>query len=459
MNRREFLGLTAAGVLTARTSGDNEPPKQPNIVIIYVDDMGYGDLSCYGSCISTPNIDRLAKEGTRFTHYYSASPVCSPSRAALMTGRYPVRVGIPNVLSPEDVYGLPASEVTLAELLKTVHYNTICIGKWHLGSEPQFLPINRGFDEFFGLPYSNDQLPSVLMHNNDIIEEPVNLDNLTQRYTQHALDFIGRSTDAPFFLYLPHTFPHIPLAVSPAFKGRSGLGMYGDVIQEIDWSTGQVLQALRDNNLDQQTLVIFSSDNGPWFQGSPGILRGRKGETWDGGMRMPMIARLPGIIPAGSVCTGMSSAMDIFPTIAALTGATLPSTIIDGVNIWPMLTGNQSEVARDVFLFMNGWDIQCARWGGWKLHVARNNSAAWSPAPASGVKNLPLPRPELYNLVVDVTESYEMAENQPQVVAEIRARMEKLIATMPQHIQDTWKATMQLQVYDTPAGSLPVEAQ
>jgi arylsulfatase len=421
--------------------------------------MGYGDLSCYGSGISTPNIDQLAREGMLFTHYYSASPVCSPSRAALMTGRYPVRVGIPNVLSPEDPYGLPLTEMTLAELLKTVQYKTICIGKWHLGDLPQFMPTNRGFDEFYGLPYSNDQEPSVLMHNTEVIEEPVQLDTLTQRYTEQAVDFISRSRDYPFFLYLPHTFPHIPLAASPRFLGRSGAGLYGDVIQEIDWSTGEVMRSLKENNLDQQTLVIFSSDNGPWFQGSAGLLRGRKGETWDGGMRMPMIARFPGQIPAGSLSGSLSTALDVFPTIAALTGAALPPSPLDGVNIWPMLTATTAEVQRDVFLFMDGWNVQCARLGDWKLHVTRQNSSAWSPAPAGGIRNLPLPRPELYNLAMDVNESYDMARSHPQVVAEIRDRLEALIATLPQPVQDTWHATMQLKVYDTPAGCLPIAVE
>jgi arylsulfatase A-like enzyme len=285
------------------------------------------------------------------------------------------------------------------------------------------------------------------------------LDTLTQRYTEQAVDFISRSKDTPFFLYLPHTFPHIPLAASPRFVGMSGAGLYGDVIQEIDWSTGEVMQCLKDNNLDDQTLVIFSSDNGPWFQGSAGLLRGRKGETWDGGMRMPMLARFPGKIPPATVCSGLATTMDIFPTVAALTGSNLPANRLDGVNIWPMLTGDQAQVNRDIFLFMDGWNIQCARWAGWKLHVARNNAAAWSPAPAIGVKNLPLPAPELYNLYADVNESYDVAPQRPDIVADIRNRMEALITTLPQQIQDNWLATKQLKVYDTPAGCLPVEVQ
>jgi len=374
-----------------------------------------------------------------------------------MTGRYPVRVGIPGVLSPEDIYGLPQDEMTMGELLKAAQYKTMCIGKWHLGDRPAFLPLNRGFDEYFGLPYSNDQNPSVLMRNNDVIEQPVQLDTLTQRYTQEAIDFIRRSAGAPFFLYLPHTFPHIPLAASPKFVGSSGMGLYADVIQELDWSTGEIMQCLKDYNLDGNTLVLFSSDNGPWFQGSAGRLRGRKGETWDGGMRMPMMARFPGTIPPGLVYRKVTTAMDWFPTIAAITGSTLPAKPLDGVDISSVLTGVASSTDRDVFLFMDGWNIQCARWGKWKLHVTRNNAIAWSPAPAGGIKNLPLFQPELYNVETDVDESYDVAVHHPQVVALIRDKMEAVIATFPQWIQDNWHQTLLLKVYDMPAGALPVE--
>jgi arylsulfatase A-like enzyme len=438
-------------------TGEVNAQRLPNVVLIYADDLGYGDLSCYGSGISTPNIDQIAREGMRFTHFYSASPVCSPSRAALMTGRYPVRVGIPSVLFPSDTYGLPPNEMTMAEVLKTSQYKTMCIGKWHLGSLPQYLPTNRGFDEFFGMLCSNDQEPTVLLHDAQVIEEPAQQDTLTERYTEQAIDFIRRSNDAPFFLYLAHTFPHIPLATSPRFLGKSGMGLYADVVQELDWSTAQVLQSLKDNNVDEHTLVLFSSDNGPWFQGSSGRLRGRKGETWDGGMRMPFLARYPGKIPAGTVFRGVATAMDVLPTVAALTGSALPPNKLDGVDISPILTGEKVQVARDAFLFMDGWNIQCARVGRWKLHVARYNSPAWAPSPAGGIKNLPLSRSELYNLERDVDESYDAALQHPQVAAKIRSRMEALIATFPLPVQDVWRATMNVKVFDTPAGALPVE--
>src|ERR1051326_1725356 len=456
LDRREFVRITAAGLLSVTTSGTvTAGERLPNIVFIYSDDLGYGDLSCYGSGISTPNIDQLASEGMRFTHFYSASPVCSPSRAALMTGRYPARVGVPNVLAPTDTYGLQTTEMTIAELVKTAGYKTACIGKWHLGDRPQLMPRYRGFDEYYGIPYSNDQLPSILMANMRVIEEPVDLDNLTERYTEQAVDFMQRSGDSPFFLYFAHTFPHIPLAASSRFRGKSGLGIYGDAVQEMDWSAGQIASFLKDSGLDNQTLVIFTSDNGPWYQGSPGRLRGRKGETWDGGMRMPMIARFPGKIPPGRINHAMATAMDIFPTVAGLTESTPSANPLDGVDLWPTLIDEKTVVPHDVFLYMNGWDVQCGRVGKWKLHVSRNTSLPWVPAPDSGVTNLPLPHPELYNLHRDVDESYDVADQNPDVVASILGKMQALIATFPQHVQDQWNTTMRLQVLDTPSGAVP----
>ena len=452
MKRRDFIRAGVSGVLVGRGPAAAETP---NIILIYADDLGYGDLSCYGSCIRTPHIDRLAHEGVRLTHFYSASPVCSPSRAALMTGRYPARVGVPRVLFPDDTFGLPLQEMTLADSLKTVGYRTSCIGKWHLGSIPPYLPTNRGFDEYFGLPYSNDLAPSVLMRDTTVIEEPVELDTLTERYTNEAIDFIQRSAGAPFFLYFAHTFPHIPLAASSRFQHKSGFGPYGDTIREIDWSVGELLKALSSRNLERQTIVMFSSDNGPWFQGSPGRLRGRKGETWDGGMRMPFLVRYPGHIPARRVLRGVASTMDVFPTLTQLARAKSPAVPLDGVDIWPMLTGQQEDVPHDVFLFMDGWNVQCGRFGGWKLHVSRNSSPAWAPLPNSGVQNLPLMHPELYYVETDGNESYDCSEDFPDIVKMIRARMEALILTFPQPVQDAWRDTLQRHVGGTPSGALP----
>ncbi len=469
--RRAFL-KAAGGALLAASTAWGEQPKPPNFVIILCDDLGYGDLHCYGSSIPTPNIDAMAQEGVRFEHFYAASNVCSPSRAALMTGRYPARVGVPGVLAPTSITGLSTSETTIAEMLKPRGYKSMCVGKWHLGSQAKYLPTSRGFDQYWGIPYSHDQDPCVLMRGTDVIESPVQLDTLTQRYTQQAVSFIQSSRGAPFFLYFAHTFPHIPLAVSRAFKGSTGLGMYADVVAEIDWSVGQVMQALKDNGVDDNTLVIFTSDNGPWFLGSPGKLRGRKGWTYEGGVREPFIARFPGRIPAahllprsqdvhaerdpaGRVSNTMATMMDIYPTIAALAGATLPNKPMDGVNIWPVLTGEQQGISRDVFLYFENWDVQCARLGVWKLHVSRSNAFPWSPDPVVGRLNLPLAEPELYNLERDPDESYNVAADNPAIVANIRSRILQLLPSFPSQAMDAWNATMSLQSTGF-EGSLPV---
>jgi arylsulfatase len=454
-NRRQFLKTATAGALLSGYAKAGSA--KPNIIVIFADDLGYGDLSCYGSKISTPNLDRMAQEGMRFTHFYSASPVCSPSRAALMTGRYPTRYGIPRVIDPTDTNGLPESETTIAQMLKRAGYATMCVGKWHLGSLPQYLPTNRGFDEYFGIPYSIDMTPRVLMRNTDITEQQCGLENLTQRYTQQAVDFINRSKDSPFFLYMPHSFPHIPCTASRAFLGNSGQGIYGDTIQEIDASVGQVLQAVRDNGLDSNTLVVFSSDHGPWYQGSTNGLRGRKGDTFEGGMRVPFIARYPGSIPAGQVCQSLTNTMDVLPTLAALTSAALPGNSLDGINIWPLLSGQVEDISREAFLYFSDVALEAARLGPWKLHVTRFNSPMFVPEPRTGRLSLPLPRPELYNVVADPDESYDRADRNSATVADIRSRIEKLILTFPADIQNAWFDALSRKVYFTPAGAPPIQ--
>ena len=448
MNRRQFLG-SAAGALSAKPAGP------PNIVFIYCDDLGYGDLGCYGSKIRTPNLDRMAAEGMRFTQFYSANPVCSPSRAALLTGRYPTRVGVPRVLVPRDTTGLPDSETTLAQMLKPRGYKTMCVGKWHLGHLPQFLPTRRGFDEYYGIPYSNDMSPRPLLHNTETIEEPAKLETLTPRYTEQALRFIERSKGAPFFLYMPHTFPHIPLAASARFRGRSPLGLYGDVIEEIDWSVGEVFGALKKHGLDNDTLVMFSSDNGPWFQGSPGRLRGRKGMTYEGGVREPFLARFPGRIPRGSVCRGVAGTVDILPTFAALTGAALPKLPLDGIDIWPLLTGRKQELEREALLYFDNWNVQCARWRRWKLHLARYNAMAYSPAPPGGRINMFLHPPELYDLENDPDESYDVAPENSGIVEEIRGRVERLVAGFPEEVRKAYAESQALKTAPTAIGAVP----
>jgi arylsulfatase A-like enzyme len=446
--------FTAAGAVGAAIAGAEEKP--PNVILIFADDLGYGDLGCYGSRIPTPNLDRMAQEGMRFTHFYSASPVCSPSRAALLTGRYPIRTGVTRVLMPSDTFGLNPSEVTIARMLKQRGYRTMCIGKWHLGSQPEFAPTNHGFDEYYGLPYSNDMRPLPLLRNNQIVEEVRDQATLTAKYTQQAAGFIERAKDQPFFLYLAHSMPHIPLAASEAFRDKSGLGPYGDAVMEMDWSVGQIVETLKLHGLDESTLVLFTSDNGPWYQGSAGALRGRKGSTYEGGIREPFIARMPGRIPAGTVCGGVASTIDILPTLAAVSGARL-DVEPDGEDIWPLLTGEHMHLDRDVLLHFDGVQVQSAHWGPWKLHLSRYNSMPWTPDPPGGRRNLPLPRPELYDVVEDPGESYDLASQKADVVAGIRAKVEGLLLSLPDPVRAAWRETMQMRVQDTPAGALPRE--
>ncbi len=428
---------------------------QPNIILIYTDDLGYGDLGCYGSDLATPNLDGMAKEGVLFQQFCSASPVCSPARAALLTGRYPTRVDVTEVLQPADTGGLSLSESTLADTLRGAGYATMCIGKWHLGSQPQYMPTRRGFDQYYGLPYSNDMSPLPLMQNATVIEQPAKLDTLTARYTDQAVSFIARSKDRPFFLYMPHTFPHIPLAASQRFLGKSGFGLYGDAVAEVDWSVGEVLRAVRENGLDDNTLVMFSSDHGPWFEGSAGRLHGRKGETWEGGVRVPFIARFPGRIPAGRVCTNLATTMDILPTVARLCAATLPAAPLDGYDIWSLLSAQQDTTNREAFLYFDCGNLQCARLGPWKLHLTRYNTPPWLPIPSGWRQNQRLANPELYNLETDPAESYDAANENPQIVASIRASVEGLLTTFPEPVQTLWRDTMQASGVYCPSGGWP----
>ena len=448
MTRRDFIATAAAPLLAA-------PTQPPNIVFILCDDLGFGDLGCYGSKIRTPNLDRLASEGARFTNFCSADPVCSPSRAALLTGRYPTRVGVPRVLFPQDENGLNLDETTLADMLKARGYNTMCIGKWHLGRPSAYLPTSRGFDEYFGIPYSNDMTPRVLMHNTEVIEEPAVLESLTARYTAEATKFIAAQKTSPFFLYMPHTFPHIPLAASARFRGKSAEGLYGDVVEEIDWSVGEVLRTLREHGLDNNTLIMFSSDNGPWYQGSPGKLRGRKNTTYEGGVREPFIARWTGHIPPGRVVNALASMMDVVPTVAKLCGSALPSKPLDGIDIWPLLHGDKASIERDPLLYFDNWDLQCARWMNWKLHVARHNTGAYMPAPAVGRHSYLLPKPELYNLAVDPDESYDVASENPEIVAKIQAKIAEMLKAFPEPVQTAWKEQRDRKANPTPAGAYP----
>jgi arylsulfatase A-like enzyme len=422
-------------------SGDE---RSPNIVLIFTDDQGYQDIGCFGSPkIKTPSLDRMASEGMKFTDFYSANSVCSASRAALLTGCYPPRVSISGVLFPGNKNGLHPDEITIADLLKQQGYATACIGKWHLGHKPDFLPTRQGFDSYYGIPYSNDMTidPTMaladeivlrqgmtverirkekpkrnwvpLLRGEQVIEYPVDQSTLTQRYTEEAVKFITANKSKPFFLYLPHTMPHIPLFASEQFKGKSQRGLYGDTIEEIDWSTGQILDTLKALDLDEQTLVIYTSDNGPWkLPGGRGghadPLRGFKFQTYEGGMRVPCIMRWPNKIPAGTTCSEIAATIDMLPTIAKLAGTTAPSDReIDGLDIWPLMSGaKDAKTPHDAYYYYRGTTLQAVRSGNWKLRIEKR-------------------KVELFDLHADISEAKNLAKQNPDVVATLKERIAK----------------------------------
>ncbi|MFC5457780.1 sulfatase [Prosthecobacter fluviatilis] len=349
---------------------------RPNIVVILADDLGYGDLGCYGHVkIKTPNLDRMAAEGARLTQFNCPAPFCAPTRAALMTGRYPFRCGMTQNPAPDggpeaDALHLPEKETTLAQVLKAAGYATAMVGKWHLGHKAGFLPTDRGFDEYYGIPYSNDMRPVQVLEGTQVIEYPVVQATLTRRYTERALGFIERSKDQPFLLYLAEAMPHKPLAASEAFYKKSEAGLYGDAVEELDWSVGQVLAKLKELGLDENTLVLFTSDNGAWFGGSSGGLRGMKSAQWEGGYRVPMIARWPGQIPAGQVRDQLAITMDLFATVLDVTGAKMPDDrALDGRSLMPVLKSAEAKPPHEyIFGHLNSklGNVRDVRW---KLHV------------------------------------------------------------------------------------------
>lgn len=414
---------------------------RPNIVIIYADDLGWGDLGCQGAQgFATANLDRLAEQGVRLTHFYTAQAVCSASRAALLTGCYPNRLGILGALSPRSEHGIHADEQTLAELVKSAGYATAIFGKWHLGHHPPFLPTRHGFDEYYGLPYSNDMWPRhptikdfpelPLIEGEEVIARMPEQSQLTTCYTERAVRFIEQHATQPFFLYVPHTMPHVPLHVSDKFRGHSSQGLYGDVIEEIDWSVGQIVEALARHGLTERTLIIFSSDNGPWLSygdhaGSSGGLREGKGTTFEGGVRVPCIICWPGTIPGGRVVSEPAMTIDIFPTVARLIGAELPPRPIDGRDIWPLLVGEPGAGSPHEALYFY-WDqaLQAVRSGRWKLHFPHEyRTLAGKPGGSGGQPaEYQQARIELalFDLETDPGETTNVADQHPDVVARLQ---------------------------------------
>jgi arylsulfatase A-like enzyme len=440
------LGLAALGALLALSVPGRgaDAVERPNVVVILTDDQGYADVGCFGAKgIATPNLDRMAREGVRFTDFYVAQPVCSASRAALLTGCYPNRIGILNALWPCSKLGLGPGERTIADLLKARGYATAAYGKWHLGSRPASLPTRHGFDDYYGLLYSNDMALDLIGLPLYRGEKPFCLNpdqrRLTTDYTEHAVRFIEKNKDRPFFLYVPHTMPHVPLAVSDRFRGTSPRGVYGDVIQEIDWSVGRILAALRENGLDDRTLVLFTSDNGPWLcfgdhGGSAGPLREGKKATWEGGVREPFLARWPGHIPAGTVCHEPAMTIDLLPTIAGLAGAELPELPIDGKDIWPLLEGRKGAVSpHEAYYFYWQEALEAVRSGRWKLHFAHAYRTLDGP-PGHGGKPSEYKDAftdvALFDLQEDPGETTDVAAKHPDVVRRLQALAEKARAEL-----------------------------
>jgi arylsulfatase A len=448
VNALVMLAIAMINLLAA-DAASAEQDSRPNFIIIFTDDQGYQDLGVFGATkIRTPNIDRMAKQGMRFTDFYSAASVCTPSRAALLTGCYPERVGNMRVHFPRHQTGLNPAETTIAKMLKQAGYATACIGKWHLGHLKEFLPTSHGFDSYYGIPYSNDMTIAKdmllsddlllregvtrqtlwqpkknhvpLLRDEKVIEYPANQATLTKRYTREAIAFVDRNRDKPFFLYLPHTMPHVPLYASPAFEGKSESGLYGDCIEEIDWSVGEIIKALKRNGIDKNTLIIYCSDNGPWnFKanatdkvkgnknrrtgGSALPLRGYKFQHWEGGMREPTVMWWPGRIPAGTVCGEVAGTIDLLPTIAALSGAKLPSKKIDGKSIVPLLEARKGATSPHAAYFYRTLGV---RVGQWKLIRDRRSKDK---------------KFGLFDLSKDISESTDVAADHPQVVTRLTA--------------------------------------
>jgi len=442
----------------------SKPTTLPNLVIILTDDQGYADVGVFGAKgFETPNLDRLASEGRVFRNFHVAQPVCSASRCALLTGCYPNRLGIHGALGPRSKVGISSNEMTLAELVKQRGYATAIFGKWHLGDSPQFLPLHHGFDEYFGLPYSNDMwpkhpdqvklppndqrrksgYPDLVMYDGDKVVIPQitheDQNQLTTWYTEHAVRFIEQNKDRPFFLYLAHNMPHVPLHVSDKYRGKTVRGLYGDVIEEIDWSVGQVMDALKRVGVEDRTWVIFTSDNGPWLSygdhaGSAYPLREGKLTNWEGGTREPCIMRYPGKIPAGTESWQMVMAIDLFPTIAKLIGAELPKHTLDGLDVWPILSGKRHaknpHAAYWFYFEVNQLQAVATGDGRWKLQLPQTyNTLGGKPGGHGGApvpyEHRKLEKAELYDLVNDISEANDVADKNPKIVKLLETEAEK----------------------------------
>jgi len=465
-------GPVAAGQATSalalpspsKTAAGAAPKRRPNVIIMICDDLGYGDLGCYGSKLPTPNLDAMAAGGMRFTRFNAGHPICSASRAALLTGRYGVRCGTTGAFGPDGKYGTSVDETLLSNLFKTAGYTTKAIGKWHLGSRSEYLPTSRGFDSFYGVPYSDDMHPLPLMRDTAILEPEATRDLLTPRYTEEAVKFIDERTAAdPFFLYLGYSYPHDPARASARFRGKSGFGDFGDAVAEIDWSAGEILRAVEHKGLTNHTLIFFTSDHGPWYQGSPGPLRGRKASTFEGGFRVPLLARCPGAIPAGVVADAWCSNLDVLPSLCTLCDLPHPEKPLDGIDISKVLTGHEKVSESKSRLYFapmgfNGVYLHCIRKQNWKLRVAQNIAGEiyLNDRSTASKDSAWLATPELYDLNRDPEESYDIAQLHPEIVAELTQEMEALVPTFPTNVVEAYaKLKQKPGNISTPPGAVP----
>ncbi len=401
----------------------------PNVILIVADDLGIGDIGVFGARrIKTPHLDELARRGAALSGFYAAANICSPSRAAILTGRYPIRSGLAwDVVTAEDERGLPLSEVTIADLLKKQGYATGMVGKWHLGNRPEYWPTRQGFDSFFGVLHSNDMPGFALYRQQEKIEQPVDQATLTRRYTKEATDFIRRNAGRPFFLYFAHTFPHIPLYASGQFSGKSDAGLYGDTVEEIDWSAGELIKAVNTQNLTGNTLILFTSDNGAWWEGSNGTLRGAKGSTWEAGYRVGLVATLPGTIQPGLRSDALAANIDLLPTIAAITGAALQQDVdLDGRNLVPLLSGKTEDSPHEYFYYFNNEELAGIRDRRWKLltraYYRRHLGAIDLFDQLPGFEE---PYWLLFDLEDEHPERYSVAHENPAVVERLPRQMQR----------------------------------
>lgn len=475
MNRRKFIALMSSGAAVSRAKSLNALPLRaeglprrtrqhsPNVIFLICDDLGYGDLGCYGSKLPTPNIDALASEGTRFSHFNAGHPICSASRAAVLTGRYGLRCNTTSAFGPSTKTGTSLDETLLSNLFHDRGYATKAIGKWHLGHAPGYLPTDRGFDSFYGVPYSDDFYPLPLMRDTAILEADTDRDLLTPRYTAEALKFIDERDGKPFFMYLGFSYPHDPARASARFRGKTGLGDFGDAVAEIDWSVGEIVRAVERKGLAADTLICFTSDHGPWYQGNPGALRGRKASTFEGGFRVPFIARWPGMIPAGKVEDAWCSNLDVLPTFVSLCGLNLPPKPLDGADISKVLTGHASAPVTKPRLYFcpmgnGGLDLHCIRRENWKLRVAQGiEGEIYLNDRTTGARSSAwLERPELYNLALDPAESYDVAKEHPEIVAQLTQEIDAQMPSFPPHVVEAYTALkMRKGDISTPPGASP----